>query len=225
MARRRTKQEAALDFVPKALGLIVLGCFFVPLFRWITLAVLGVITVAGLVFVIVKLVKGRSPETVDCFYRESPVVQNNDRRYTRAESLITEGEREFYKVLKRAVPEAEIHAKVRVSDVIRSSGIKFAKISTQHFDWVVCDPTGCEPLLAVELDDASHLRWQNKVNDRKKNEAAEIAGFPILRFKWAKNYDEDVVRNRIAHVVNTIADRKTLGRSQLVQVDSRVDRL
>ncbi len=202
----------------------MLGCFFVPLFRWITLAVLGVITVAGLAFVIVKLVKGRSPEKTDCFYKEAPMIQSGDRRYTRAESLITEGEREFYKVLKRAVPEAEIHAKVRVSDVIRSTGIRFAKISTQHFDWVVCDPTGCEPLLAVELDDASHLRWQNRVNDRKKNEAAEIAGFPILRFKWAKSYDEDMVRNRIAHVVNAIADRKTLRQSQPVPVGSSADK-
>jgi len=134
-------------------------------------------------------------------------------RYITAKSLITKGEEQFYAVLKKAVPEAEIHAKVRVSDVIQNTtGYigDFRSISQFHFDWVICDPHNSKPILAVELDDSSHRQWRNKKNDETKNQAAKEAKFPILRFPWSKSYNEEEIRDTIAAIVNKAADESEI---------------
>lgn len=138
-------------------------------------------------------------------------LQPRPKRYTVAKSLITEGEQTFYSVLRRALPEAAIHPKVRVSDVIKHTTgnlSDFRRISQFHFDWVICHPTSCEPLLAIELDDSSHRRANNKRNDDTKNQVAEEADFTVLRFPWARSYNEDAIRERIGTVINQIADKK-----------------
>ncbi len=123
---------------------------------------------------------------------------------------MTPAEAAFFRVLKAAVPEAPIFPKVRVADVIqareRYSGA-FLKISQKHFDWVLCHPTTFEPILAIELDDSSH-QWDKRQQkaDAAKNQAAAEAGLRLVRIPWARAYDEDALRDRIAAEVNAAAD-------------------
>lgn len=133
------------------------------------------------------------------------------RRYVSRKSVLTPGEIEFHRVLMRAAPEAVIFPKVRVADIMsaaeRYSG-DFLRISQKHFDWIVCHPVSFEPLIAIELDDSSHQGYKQQKNDQVKNEAAAEAGIALLRFRWSRFYNEDEVRNKIAEVINRIADKQ-----------------
>lgn len=133
-------------------------------------------------------------------------------RYVTRKSVLTKAEIIFHKALQEAVPEAPLFPKVRVADVMdaaeRYSG-DFLRISQKHFDWVLCHPVSFEPLIAIELDDSSH-QWSHKQrkNDQTKDEAAREAGIDLLRFPWQREYDVAQVRERIANVLDRIADAK-----------------
>ncbi len=141
-----------------------------------------------------------------------PSAQPPRPRYVTRKSVLSKAEIAFHKVLLEAVPEAPIFPKVRVADVMdaaeRYSG-DFLRISQKHFDWVLCHPVSFEPLIAIELDDSSH-RWshQQRKNDQVKNEAAREAGIALLRFTWQRGYDVAKIRERIADVLDKIADAK-----------------
>jgi very-short-patch-repair endonuclease len=85
----------------------------------------------------------------------------------------------------------------------------FGRISQKHFDWVLCHPVSFEPLIAIELDDSSH-QWSEKQrkNDRVKDDAAREAGIDLLRFPWQREYNAAQIRDRIAEVLDKIADAK-----------------
>lgn len=69
------------------------------------------------------------------------------------------------------------------------------------------DPRDFKPLVAIELDDASH-RWsaKQKKSDGVKNDVAAEAGLVMLRFPWQHSYDADVIREKVAAAVNALAD-------------------
>lgn len=127
------------------------------------------------------------------------------KRYKRREHLLSQAERQFHEVLKRAVPELLVFPKVRVADAIdaenRFSG-DFLSISQKHFDWLLCHPVSFEPLLAVELDDSSHTSTHQQKRDRAKDAAATEAGLPLLRFPWQSTYEPQTVRDRVVPLVN-----------------------
>jgi very-short-patch-repair endonuclease len=217
----RRKKQGAETIIGPLLGLFVLGLLFAPrLVKGTTITVL-IISILAVIFILTKWwVNAKNKEdtftpnlTMPKREEPPPLPPQEAPRYKIAKSLITEGEKIFYETLKRAIPEAAIHSKVRVSDVLIHASKNlgdFRRISQYHFDWVVCDPATSEPLLAIELDDSSHHSWRAKRNDENKNEAAEEAGFTILRFPWARSYDEDSIRLRIANVINKLADQKDL---------------
>jgi very-short-patch-repair endonuclease len=215
---RRRKAGIESIIAPSA-GLFMLGWFVVPGFSKALIVILLIGLGLTAIFLATKWWVN-TQKNEDAFTssltmskREEPpeLPTQEQPRYKIAKSLITEGEKIFYETLKRAIPEATIHSKVRVSDVLIHASKNlgdFRRISQYHFDWVVCDPATSEPLLAIELDDSSHDSWRAKRNDENKNEAAEEAGFTILRFPWARSYDEDSIRLRIADVINKLADQK-----------------
>ena len=133
------------------------------------------------------------------------------RRYSKSKSLLSPAELEFHKTLCAAVPEAAIFPKVRVADAVnateRFSG-DFLRISQKHFDWLICHPDSFEPLIAIELDDASHQRNQRQIkNDETKNGIALDAGLSLLRFPWQSKYDVEKIRETIIAELNAVSDR------------------
>jgi very-short-patch-repair endonuclease len=128
-------------------------------------------------------------------------------RYTKASSLLTPAEQNFFAALRNAVPEAAIFPKVRVADVLtpRKKHIAdFRRISQKHFDWVLCHPETYEPLLAIELDDSSHQRTKQKQNDATKDTAAKDAGLDVIRIRWSQKYNTEEIRATIAEKINAL---------------------
>ena len=209
-------------------GKAVIAVVLFPVFAWIfapglrpvMLIGAGLLLVGGIALIIYRYRTRQARAELDSLRKAddgpaSPVpasVATSKPRYVTRKSLLSKAEVAFHKVLLEAVPEAPIFPKVRVADVMdaaeRWSG-DFLRISQKHFDWVLCHPISFEPLIAIELDDSSH-QWSEKQrkNDQVKDDAAREAGIVLLRFPWQREYDIAAVRERIAVVLDKIADAR-----------------
>jgi len=206
------KGVMAVAFAP------VIAWVFFPAVRPVMLFGGGLLLVGGIAWIIYRYRARQTQAEVDSLRKTngglaSPApaaVTSSKPRYVTRKSLLSKAEVTFHKVLLEAVPEAPIFPKVRVADVMdaaeRWSG-DFLRISQKHFDWVLCHPISFEPLIAIELDDSSH-QWSGKQrkNDQVKDNAAREAGIVLLRFPWQRDYDVAQTRERIAAVLDKIAD-------------------
>lgn len=118
--------------------------------------------------------------------------------YEMQEQLFTPAERHFLQALDQAVgQQLRVFGKVRVADVVKVSSMRdraqwqraFNKISSKHFDYVLCAPGDLAVLCAVELDDATHNQRRRIERDRFLEGVCEAAGLPLLRVPTSRHYE------------------------------------
>jgi hypothetical protein len=123
-------------------------------------------------------------------YKSSKTLKHsshNSEAYKKRPFLLTKNELAFYNAL---IPAANgknlaIFVKVRLADLIEPSSksnfqSSFNRIKAKHIDFVLCDKPYIRPVLAIELDDASHHRDDRKKRDIFVDKALQSAGIPIL---------------------------------------------
>ncbi|HMO13133.1 MAG TPA: DUF2726 domain-containing protein [Pirellulaceae bacterium] len=118
--------------------------------------------------------------------------------------LFTKGERAFFDVLCAAVGnDYLIFSKVRLADLIfvrrgtEKRQAYFNRIQSKHVDFVICSRDVVRPLLAIELDDASHEREDRQERDGFVDSALAAAKLPILHIKARASYDARSLRAAI----------------------------
>jgi hypothetical protein len=123
--------------------------------------------------------------------------------------LLSRAERSFCGVLVQAVEgRYPIFAKVRLGDVLtvppgtQQFWTHRNKIDRKHVDFVLCSPRDLTPVLAIELDDASHERADRRARDAFVDRALEAAGLPILHVPAQHAYVPAELRARIDASVN-----------------------
>lgn len=106
-----------------------------------------------------------------------------EHSYT-AKPLLTPTEARFDKIL-RSLSDGRCHilCKPRLADFLDhgKDSIAFNKISQKHVDFLVCRSGDWMPMLAIELDDPSHLRAEVKKRDMFVNAVFAQAGIPLVR--------------------------------------------
>lgn len=124
--------------------------------------------------------------------------------YDKKRFLLTKAEKAFYQVLLPVVPEDHVlFPKVRVADVlnVRSGSEKRQslqnRISSKHFDFLVCDRKWLEPRMAIELDDASHRSADRQARDAFLDGACEAAGLPLLHIPARSAYDQKALGQEV----------------------------
>lgn len=131
----------------------------------------------------------------------------NDLPYRLRDNFLSAAELAFYRVLEQAVGQTySINNKVRLWDVLyvpRSDESRTYenKISSKHIDFLLCNPTTMQPVLAIELDDASHNRKDRQERDAFLDQALGAAGLSILHIKAARTFSITEVRQQIADVL------------------------
>ena len=110
--------------------------------------------------------------------------------YGLSESLLTQREIAFYKALRPVLKKYNLGVaiKPRVADFIyvlpehqgKSFWTFFNRISQKHVDFLVCDRFSFAPLLAIELDDKTHITPAGKYRDAYVDEVYAAAGLKIL---------------------------------------------
>lgn len=128
-------------------------------------------------------------------------------RYRSLGNLFSKAEHSFFLVLKQALSDEdyEIFAKVRVADILmpekglnrKNWNIAFYKISSKHFDYVLCDKDTLSVIAVIELDDKSHHQSKTRARDIFIEGACETAGLKLLRFPCKANYHIHSVRDKI----------------------------
>ncbi len=113
------------------------------------------------------------------------------------ETILTERERSFYRILKPVADKLELQIcpKVRLADIVSiKKGTKdwqkwFNKIRSKHVDFLLCD-YDMNIVLLLELDDSSHESERAKKNDALKN---AIFGNRLVRIRSLKEDVEGVL--------------------------------
>ena len=124
------------------------------------------------------------------------------RPFFRRKYLLSVAERRFFEVLRRVVGETLVFPKVRLADLVGVDDRHFLRkanfdyIKAKHIDFVVCD-AAMSPVVAIELDDKSHLRPDRRARDRDVNRVLELAALPILRVPVRPTYDEQELAGQI----------------------------
>ena len=124
--------------------------------------------------------------------------------YVKKNNLITKTERDFLRVLIKAVDgRANIYPQVRLWDILKVSTSDNKnklthenKIRSKHIDFTLCDKKTLKILGCIELDDKSHNNEQAIKNDRLKDEAFKAAGLPLIRIR-CESYTLNSVKNSI----------------------------
>lgn len=115
--------------------------------------------------------------------------------YTRKQSLLSQGEAAFHRVLCDAVSARWlVMCKVRLADIVYCSSADWlrghgGKISQKHLDFVLCDPRTSAIVLAVELDDRTHDAPERRARDRFVDEVLATAGVRLLRVRARSTYE------------------------------------
>lgn len=124
--------------------------------------------------------------------------------YELNETILTERERSFYRILKPIADclELQICPKVRVADIVSiKKGTKdwqkwFNKIRSKHVDFLLCD-YDMNIVLIIELDDSSHETERAKKNDALKN---AIFGDRLVRIRSLKEDVEAAILNALKKI-------------------------
>lgn len=141
---------------------------------WLALGVLALIV---LIWILIRL------------HEKLPYVMN--------ETILTERERAFYRILKPIADrlELQICPKVRVADIVSiKKGTRdwqkwFNKIRSKHVDFLLCD-YDMNIVLIIELDDRSHESERARKKDALKN---AIFGDHLLRIRSIKEDPEPAI--------------------------------
>ncbi len=130
--------------------------------------------------------------------------------YKRKDFLLTKAERSLYGVLNQAVNGRYlIFAKVRLADLVwlpkgtESRQSHFNRIQSKHIDFVICDRDSIRPLVAVELDDASHERDDRVSRDGFVDSALKAAGLPFIRVRARASYDVGEVSQQVEAAIHS----------------------
>ena len=129
--------------------------------------------------------------------------------YLKKDCLMSEAEKKFYFVLSEVIGnDYLIFSKVRMADLLylpKMSNSNFYhyqnKIQSKHVDFLICDKENIEPLLAIELDDSSHLKMDRILRDELVDRIFESAKLPIMHVKFSENYDKILLSDQINKVV------------------------
>lgn len=135
----------------------------------------------------------------------------NGYNYRQRGPLFTAAERSFLGVLDQAVSDSyRIFGKVRVADIINPAKgmgrknwqIAFNKISSKHFDYVLCSKDKLEVIAVIELDDKSHNAKKVINRDVLLENACKSAELILVRFQAKSGYQIEVVREQIDLALN-----------------------
>src|SRR5713101_5921067 len=123
--------------------------------------------------------------------------------YRLTRSLLTPSEKAFYAALLLAAGRRYvIFAKVRLADLCQdldrwADTRAFNQVSSKHVDFVLCDATTFRPVLALELDDRSHLRANRRDRDALKDRVFRTMGLGVYRQWVRRSYDPAAIARGI----------------------------
>ena len=151
------------------------------------------------IFLLVYLLRGPRKFTPP---EVSPISKSDLGAFEPAPSLwVNASEAAFFGILSRHMPSGfHVHGKVRLEDIIRvkrglPEQLRWAargRVKSRHVDFLVTNQSG-KPVMAIELDGASHNARKPSEADKVKTALFKAAGIPLRRILVGENF-EDIAR-------------------------------
>lgn len=133
---------------------------------------------------------------------------STEHRYRQRTKLFTAAERSFLGVLDSVIDTGNhrIFGKVRVADLLEPepNGNRsqwksaFNRINAKHFDFVICNSCDLTPVVAIELDDASHKQSKRQQRDAFLEKVCAQVGLPLVRIPAKRGYQLEEVKTALA---------------------------
>lgn len=124
--------------------------------------------------------------------------------YTKKKFLISRAEHEFYTALVAAVGNeyfifAQVHLPTLIDHKVKGQSWQGAlsHINRKSVDFVLCDKSYISPVLAIELDDKSHLSEERQERDGEVERILSDAGLPLLRIENHGSFDPNIIASSI----------------------------
>lgn len=146
--------------------------------------------------------------------RDSSTDQQFDNEpelpYRSRDYLLSKGENAFFKALCKAINnQLHICVKPRMGDIFYVPNSEDGShdqrcrnwINQKHVDFLLCLPDEMKPVLAIELDDKSHLRKERMSRDDFVDSVFRVAGSKILHIKAQSQYDHRELRRQIQKAI------------------------
>jgi hypothetical protein len=140
--------------------------------------------------------------------------------YTKKEYLLTRAEVDFFRVLEKALENKYyIFPQVSLSDLLlvkakKEEYYKYRnKIDRKSVDFVLAEKERLKPLLAIELDDSSHIYGKRKERDTFVEKAFKDAGLTLLRISYKRNYNIQEISDAINNAIN--GNKESLDRNKI----------
>lgn len=131
----------------------------------------------------------------------SPISDQSLSAFEAAPSLwVNPSEATFFAMLARTLPRGfHVHGKVRLEDIIRvkrgvPSKIRWSlrgRVKSRHIDYLITDKTG-RPVMAIELDGASHDPDNLSEADKVKTALFKAASIPLHRVRVGSNFNQNI---------------------------------
>lgn len=146
---------------------------------------------------------------------KKPSTPDLAQLYQREDKLFSPAERSFYGVLQQAcADEYLILGKVRVADIMAVKPTKnralrqksFNRISSKHFDFVLCDKNDFSVQCVIELDDKSHQKNKRQQRDQFLGELSRAVQLPLVRFAVKGSYAVSQVRDSLVNALGVLQE-------------------
>lgn len=131
--------------------------------------------------------------------------------YSLIPTLLSPAERSFFGVLNQAVGDtALVFAKVRVADILKpEKGMNrsnwqraFNRISSKHFDFVLCKKDDVSIICVIELNDSSHQSKKRQVRDEFLRGVCESASLSLIEISAKRAYNVKEIGNQLSLLIN-----------------------
>ena len=143
--------------------------------------------------------------------QDTKAMHDYTANYVIRKNLFSPAERSFFGILKQSLSEHyEIFGKVRIADVLLlkkdldgiSWRISLSKITSKHFDYVLCDKRTLQILAVIELDDKSHHQLKTIERDIFVQNICKNSRLPLIRFDVSSDYHIQSVRDKVINNLN-----------------------
>lgn len=131
-------------------------------------------------------------------------------RYERKDFLMTRSEHDFMQVLQTLFGDRyevfpQIHLDKFLNHKLNGQDFRAAHsvIQRKSVDFLICGKGYCRPLVAIELDDNSHMRPERVERDKLVDQICQDAGMPLVRIKWQSTYNAQEVMSAIEPYLRT----------------------
>lgn len=127
---------------------------------------------------------------------------NYNDLYKPKECIITKTELKFYKILLEISKEFDLilFSQVALYSIIGTKyndKDSFYKICSKSIDFVLVNKTNCKIIMAIELDDYTHLLYERQERDKFINKLFRDLDISLLRFEVEPEYNKEKIKNKI----------------------------